>query len=161
MTCYDNIATNMTYNLLQWGYSTSYINVSLTVWPTHQNQWFMISWSERFTARLLQSEITRYSQGLIKDLGRNSQRPAAVTSKEGTHGAATVNSRDNKLCFYHSLISAAPCGFDAPQLKRPQTFKCFIIAPVYCKVSDSVVSFCGQWKTGTCFFFLYQRAALK
>lgn len=50
----------------------------------------------------------------------------AITSKEMSHNPATVNSRDNKLCFfffYLGLISVAPCGFEAVQLKPSPDIK--------------------------------------
>lgn len=63
------------------------------------------------------AEINRWSQGLIKEIAGESHSSTVVTSKEMSHSPATTNSQDNKLCFFICFISAAPCGFEALQLR--------------------------------------------
>ncbi len=80
----------------------------------------------------MHAELTWCSQGLIKDISRESHSSAAVTSKEMTHSTATVNSQDNQLCFFISILFLLhPVALKLHSWNRPQTLKFLIIVTVY------------------------------
>ena len=93
--------------------------VAISMWPAPESVICpSAKWSLRFIARLVHPEITWCSHGFDQ---RHQQKVTFLRSRHlgGNDSQSSYSKqwRTTSCAFYLRLISAAPCGFEAPPLK--------------------------------------------